>query len=320
MREEYKQFEKNTDAIRAAFENALTNCDNEIFKHEPQIVEMMASVAAFEFDEDEIQSFDSADEAWHTLTISMQVAVYEWLEVLDMPKGDLRKFKADIMRVYHHPSGYIDGVGEKYAAVDTLNEEEYEDGLNGREWVRTEYRSRNYFRRLVSIARKACADHAGEIANAADRGAAQAQGVADRIAANLSGVIEDFKKAIQAANLTGAPAQISGRNVGGVSQSVMAGFMEVSLSTIKKWEHPEKPYNPRPPVVDGIPYTAAIRANGAGAFMYAQRYKDTQRGALKTIGGDKGAGVAEKQAAQKWIAENAAALREAGANPSERDF
>lgn len=140
-------------------------------------------------------------------------------------------------------------------------------------------------------------------------------GAADRDAARLSGAIKDLAQVIQAANLTGAPAPRTGRNVGKVSARVMAGFFGVSVSTVKNWEnHPEKQ---RPPIVDGVKYTAAIRENGAGAFMFAQRYKDTRRGALKTVGGDKAAAVAEKQAAREWITKHAAGLRAEGANLSE---
>lgn len=208
----------------------------------------------------------------------MQVAVYEWLEVLDMPKGDLRKFKADIMRVYYHPSGYIDGVGEKYDAVDTLNEKEYEDGLNGREWVRTEYRSRNYFRRLVSIARMACADHAGEIVNAADRGAA-----------NLSGAIKDLRKAIQAANLTGAPApkQKPAGHEGGMSQADFAALLihyggkydgkRYTARQIKTWDSkPEKR-----PTANGRKYTPELRRDILAARIWAKDFNRERENAYK---------------------------------------
>jgi len=172
MREEYKQFERNVAIVKDAFASALARCDCEFLSHTPNLAETMASVAAFDFDENEIASGFclrvGVDEAWHISTIDMQVAVYEWLEQLDMPKGALSKFKADVMKVYHHPyCAVVDGVNEKYAAVDTLNEAEYRQGLVGREWVRTEYKSRCYFRRLVSIARMACKSHAGEIATAA---------------------------------------------------------------------------------------------------------------------------------------------------------
>ena len=160
---------------------------------------------------------------------------------------------------------------------------------------------------------------AGTVAGrgAADRKPDAAQGAADRDAANLCGAIQDLAQVIQAAKLTGAPAPRTGRNVGKVSARVMAGFFGVSVSTVKNWEnHPKRQ---RPPIVDGMTYTAAIRENGAGAFMFAQRYKDTRRGALKTVGGDNAAAVAEKQAAQRWITKHAAELREQGANLSEWD-
>lgn len=146
-------------------------------------------------------------------------------------------------------------------------------------------------------------------AGAADRDATQG-------AANLSGAVIKIQTAtIQAAKLTGAHAPRTGRNVGKVSARVMAGFFGVSVSTVKNWEnHPKKQ---RPPIVDGVTYTAAIRENGAGAFMYAQRYKATRRGALKTVGGDNAAAVAEKQAARAWINKHAAELRAKGANLSE---
>lgn len=145
-----------------------------------------------------------------------------------------------------------------------------------------------------------------------------AQGAADRNAANLSSAVFNIQTAtIQAENLTGAPAPRTGRNVGKVSARVMAGFFGVSVSTLKNWEnHTDRQ---SPPIVDGVKYTAAIRENGAGAFVFAQRYKDTRRGALKTVGGDNAAAVAEKQAAQKWITEHAAELRAEGANLSEWD-
>ena len=143
-------------------------------------------------------------------------------------------------------------------------------------------------------------------------------GAADRNAANLSGAVFNIQTAtIQAGNLTGAPAPRTGRNVGKVSARVMAGFFGVSISTLKNWEnHTDRQ---SPPIVDGVKYTAAIRENGAGAFVFAQRYKDTRRGALKTVGGDNAAAVAEKQAAQEWITEHAAELRAEGANLSEWD-
>ena len=143
-------------------------------------------------------------------------------------------------------------------------------------------------------------------------------GAADRNAANLSGAVFNIQTAtIQAENLTGAPAPRTGRNVGKVSARVMAGFFGVSISTLKNWEnHTDRQ---SPPIVDGVKYTAAIRENGAGAFVFAQRYKDTRRGALKTVGGDNAAAVAEKQAAQEWITEHAAELRAEGANLSEWD-
>jgi len=105
-------------------------------------------------------------------------------------------------------------------------------------------------------------------------------------------------------------AQKAGHKAGGVSQAIFAGFMGVAKKTVCRWEnHPDK-YPP--PVVDGKTYEKGIRDNGAGAFMFAQRYKDTKRGAVKIIGGDGGAGIAEKQAAEKWIRDNAAALRSVG--------
>ena len=117
-----------------------------------------------------------------------------------------------------------------------------------------------------------------------------------------------------AANPSGAPVkQKAGRNVGKISGAAMAGLMGRSLSIIRKWEAGKA----KPPVVDGKTYTKDIRENGAGAFVYAARYKDTLKGALKTVGGDKGAGMAEREAAQKWVEENAAALRSVGANLSE---
>ena len=109
-------------------------------------------------------------------------------------------------------------------------------------------------------------------------------GAADRDAAdrpNLSGTVIKIETAtIQAENLTGAPAPRTGRNIGGVSQSVMAGLCGVSLSTVKNWEKHTK--RQKPPIVDGETYTAAIRVNGFRAFLFADGYKKTRRGELNT--------------------------------------
>ena len=92
--------------------------------------------------------------------------------------------------------------------------------------------------------------------------------------------------------------QRAGHTAGGVSQSEMAEYMGVTKRTIQNWENHADRYPP--PIVDGAQYTAAIRENGAGAFMFAARYKDTKRGAGKTIGG-KGAEIEhEKAALRKW--------------------
>ena len=111
------------------------------------------------------------------------------------------------------------------------------------------------------------------------------------------------------------PERNAGHTAGGVSQTVMAGFMGVVKKTVCRWEnHPDK-YPP--PIVDGKRYEKGIRENGAGAFVFAQRYKDTQQGAVKITRGAGAIGIAEKQAAESWIRDNSAALRSVGADLSE---
>lgn len=111
------------------------------------------------------------------------------------------------------------------------------------------------------------------------------------------------------------PERNAGHTAGGVSQTVMAGFMGVVKKTVSRWENNPGKY--KPPTVDGKRYEKGIRENGAGAFVFAQRYKDTQKGAVKITRGAGAIGKAEKQAAESWIRENYAALRSVGADLSE---
>ena len=265
-----------------------------------------------------------------------------WLSVARLPNfekqlAELRERIADNFGVFPAPFEYVDADGADVCAprnVIALAAKIHEH--NGNAEKAREARdafakipARYYVRRasdeleiLLHIARaQARQMSGGEIGTGANPSGAAADrkpdaGAADRNAANLSGAVIKINRAtIQAENLTGEPAPRTGRNVGKVSARVMAGFFGVSISTLKNWEnHPKKQ---RPPIVDGVTYTAAIRENGAGAFMFAERYKDTRRGALKTVGGDKAAAVAEKQAARAWITKNAAELRAKGANLSE---
>jgi len=132
--------------------------------------------------------------------------------------------------------------------------------------------------------RRAESAHCGGIGAGAAQGAANPSGNAG------GGVAIDTPPAPK--------KQRAGHTAGGVSQSDMARYMGVTKRTIQNWENHADRYPP--PIVDGAQYTAAIRENGAGAFVFAARYKDTKRGAGKTIGG-KGAEIEhEKAAFQKW--------------------
>ena len=132
--------------------------------------------------------------------------------------------------------------------------------------------------------RRAESAHGGGIGAGAAQGAANPSGNAG------GGVAIDTPPAPK--------KQRAGHTAGGVSQSEMARYMGVTKRTIQNWENHADRYPP--PIVDGAQYTAAIRENGAGAFVFAARYKDTKRGAGKTIGG-KGAEIEhEKAAFQKW--------------------
>ena len=118
-----------------------------------------------------------------------------------------------------------------------------------------------------------------------------------------------------ATGCTDGRKQYAGHTAGGVSQSVFAGFCGVVKKTVARWEnHPSK-YPP--PKVDGKRYEKGVRENGAGAFVFAQRYKDTKRGALKVNRGAGAFGIAEREAAKEWIRDNAAALRSEGLDLSE---
>ena len=169
-----KGFERDVEELTAVFRNALVECDNDLFSNKPEVVGVMVRVAGFEIPQYPCLGFhveerlgQEIDGSWANATAELQRAIYEWLEVLDFSNKQLRKFKDDTLgragvRLRGKDDGYTWGLSERMFCDDVSEHDERK--RYGLECI---YHTRDYFRRLVSIAR-GCAAHAGKIGTAAN--------------------------------------------------------------------------------------------------------------------------------------------------------
>ncbi len=94
----------------------------------------------------------------------------------------------------------------------------------------------------------------------------------------------------------GAANPADGGDGKGVGRKEMASLMGVSEKTVFNWETRRT----KPPIVDGVEYSARIRDNAIYARLYADKYKTGKKIKAAIIGGEAGEREMERQSFMNW--------------------